>query len=841
MREWGAEWLDRREASGVRAIKDDRTRWRVHVSDFAPWIDAPLASVTRAQAREWWTLIGQRRSSSLRHKDRGRPLEAQTLRNILNLVRRCFADAYEDELIPVNPFEGLRVHRSRRASTRVKSTVAEPDERAVGLAAVPYPERWMVEVALGSGMRQGEQWSLLLADLHLDAPKPWATVRFGNADGPTKGGQVHEVWIFGMALTALRAWLAQLSSYAPKNPLGLVFPTRNGKRRAKSAVFRSFERFGRAIGRHFRWHDCRHTCGTALIAGWDGPAWSLEAVCDQFGHSSTRVTERYARIAARVAGKAAARMAPERVPVHVPVFARRPRARRAKRGKEVESTNDVDGGEKTSENAGDGAVAKWLGIGLQNREPPPDELAECRARVADCEAEIAELLVLLTNEKRRANENAEAHFGALKDCEALRVQLVAAQQRVADAARWESGFVEMARKARDELATEKDVAKDRLGIIHDLRAELALAHRATQPKPESDRARALVWLTRVGSCTTPAEVESLAEEFAKVRHEGASDADAARVPVARDVSRLDVVSPALHAEGVRARSAERAPSSASGVAVGSAQLEVGDRVGVPGGRTLGTAALKFAIGDRVRLIAKVACLAPVGSCGTIERSWPAYEAGGRSYPETFHVDELTDPQGQRYPGIVVPASVLDIVPTSPLGASDVARLCDVEPEPAHRASSPTYTAEGEYSPSAMDRQRLDPSRKLGDPGCVCGCGGSGGRCLRSVPDEAFKATELSRTALREQPTRPELADADDGEERATLHLHREELLTLARTRTNERDAARALVDAAKRERLALRGELLALQVRHRTAIGLLNDVDRAGVRVATFLSDEVKS
>lgn len=206
----------------------------------------------------------------------------------------------------------------------------------------------------------------------------------------------------------------------------------------------------------------------------------------------------------------------------------------------------------------------------------------------------------------------------------------------------------------------------------------------------------------------------------------------------------------------------------------------------------------------------------------------------------------------------VPTSGLDIVPTSPPGlleseASMTWRLAServanlklaqdaADAAAAHRAASPTYTAEGEYSPSAMDRQRLDPSRKLGDPGCVCGCGGSGGRCLRSVPDEAFKATELSRTALREQPTRPELADADDGEERATLHLHREELLTLARTRTNERDAARALVDAAKRERLALRGELLALQVRHRTAIGLLNDVDRAGVRVATFLSDEVKS
>lgn len=49
------------------------------------------------------------------------------------------------------------------------------------------------------------------------------------------------------------------------------------------------------IKRRVRWHDLRHTCATALLAGWWGRKWTLDEVAKMLGHGSTQVTERYAR------------------------------------------------------------------------------------------------------------------------------------------------------------------------------------------------------------------------------------------------------------------------------------------------------------------------------------------------------------------------------------------------------------------------------------------------------------------------------------------------------------------------------------------------------------------
>ncbi len=161
--------------------------------------------------------------------------------------------------------------------------------------------------------------------MHLRVPDPvdptkelsYIDVRYGKKDhGPTKSGKPRRIPLFGMGLSAMEAWLAILPTYAPENPLGLVFPTpktsrsRGGYRRGKSKVPKSWikRQKARILGkdRKFWWHALRHTFATALLCGWWKRRWSLHEVAELLGHSSTEVTEMYAHMLDSALSEAAA-------------------------------------------------------------------------------------------------------------------------------------------------------------------------------------------------------------------------------------------------------------------------------------------------------------------------------------------------------------------------------------------------------------------------------------------------------------------------------------------------------------------------------------------------------
>ncbi len=297
VRTWGLRWLNWREHDGVRSIADDRGRWRTHVES-DPIADMLLTdAATWIAAREWYARLSAKTANASRTKNKWktqRPLALQTLRNVVNLVRQVFEAAKEAELIAGNPFATLRPKRTRGARTKDVWCILRVQEQDAALFAMPTPERWIAAVALGSLARKSELWNLRLEDVHAAAPRPFMVLRYGTADGATKGGRPRRVPLFGMALEAMRYWLAQLPTYAPTNPDELVFPDRNGKRRSKKHNPRGFSRVSKIIGRPFRWHDWRHTGCTSLVAGWwDGEAWSKERVQRIAGHSSVVTTERY--------------------------------------------------------------------------------------------------------------------------------------------------------------------------------------------------------------------------------------------------------------------------------------------------------------------------------------------------------------------------------------------------------------------------------------------------------------------------------------------------------------------------------------------------------------------
>ncbi len=329
--ELGNEFLASR--SGNRSSKDDGGRWRKHVAS-SP-LGKRVPSTVSVKDVVTWVAALQTKKTSYDPKKHGKretkPLSWQTRKHALNLLRRFFVWAVEQEHATVNPCLGLKVARrdGDEGEGYQEGWYLDASEQAKAFEILnDDPERWIVAFAIGTGLRQGEQWCLHLEDVHVDGDDPHALVRFGSWDAKRKryrspkgragDKKTRRVPLFGLALDAAREWLKVLPTYAPHNPHGLMFPTpaaekdgtdghrdyRGGARRmgkppacwAKVVAALDIPRLGRKPW----WHLLRHTCASSLVSGWWGQRWRLEDVRAVLGHSSVKVTERYAHLVPNV-------------------------------------------------------------------------------------------------------------------------------------------------------------------------------------------------------------------------------------------------------------------------------------------------------------------------------------------------------------------------------------------------------------------------------------------------------------------------------------------------------------------------------------------------------------
>lgn len=315
LRGWGKRWLRDRELAGSRNVASDKSRWHLHILT-APFAEWPLKSIERRDVKAWL--------KKLRETAPG----WQTRKHALTLLRRALGDAMEDEVVDRNVAAGIKFARPDEANDKWTFLLHEEQTRLAtcelpaaspAMAFARQAERFIALVAIGSGLRQGEQWNLELRDVHVKDASPWLFVRWGSMGKTPKGGKTRRVPLFGVGLAAMRAWLAVLPQYAKRNEHGLVFPTPRGCRRQKSkqpATWASLLATAkldvapkRHDGRTVRWHDLRHTCASSLLAGWWGRRWTLEEVRDLLGHSSVTITERYAHLAPTVIAETASKTA----------------------------------------------------------------------------------------------------------------------------------------------------------------------------------------------------------------------------------------------------------------------------------------------------------------------------------------------------------------------------------------------------------------------------------------------------------------------------------------------------------------------------------------------------
>lgn len=313
--------LDRREHEGIRGIDHERNRYRTHIegTELASML---LVDIRPKHIREWVREMGAKNARGQVHL-----LATQTTKRSLSLISAVGNAAVEDELVEMDFASGVKVKKRIDARSTVdKFTILTLEEQIAiaDCAAIPITDRLAIRFAIGTGLRQGEQFSLRLHDIITGHDDPHVLVRYGGKkDLAPKSGKVRRVTLFGDSLVVSKEWTFQIADFAPDNPLGLAFPTSRGFRRpvgkplgAGYALKRHLAHVG--ITRRVRWHDLRHTFCSNLANGTLGKTWPLVVVKEMAGHSSVMITERYVHTSQRDMAKLGA----ETPFAHAPTIAR---------------------------------------------------------------------------------------------------------------------------------------------------------------------------------------------------------------------------------------------------------------------------------------------------------------------------------------------------------------------------------------------------------------------------------------------------------------------------------------------------------------------------------------
>lgn len=303
--DYGPVVLERRAVQGVRGIRSERHRWKLHIAPAAVAL-LGLRTVRSRDIRAWLRDMAAKLASDTRGE---RVLSSASIKRAFALLSSIFAAAVEDELIEVNPCTGVKVpKRVDERSTHEKLTYLTVDEQRalVTCEAIPYAHRVAIRFAIATGLRQGEQMNLPIADVHLDDPEPYVHVRFGSPGLPPKSGKLRKVPLFGDGLDAARA-AVELAKAHPNNPEAIVFPTPTGRRNGIGKPLGRAKVNGKHVCawkaalklagvRDVKWHSLRHTTGTNLVTGALGRRWTLEEIQPLMGHSAIAITQIYAKV-----------------------------------------------------------------------------------------------------------------------------------------------------------------------------------------------------------------------------------------------------------------------------------------------------------------------------------------------------------------------------------------------------------------------------------------------------------------------------------------------------------------------------------------------------------------
>lgn len=208
--QYAAKWLALREASGVKSLRNERSRLTHHV---LPVLGAkPLDAVRRSDVRD--LIAGYAASVS---EETGKPPAPRMVHRVYEDLRTMFAHAVEvDEILPASPCT-LRVRRGelpkkKDADPRWRtSAVYDRDEveRLIGDERIPLPRRVTYALLFLTGARVGEVVGLRWKDYEPKMrPLGRLLVATQKDDEETKTGSTREVPVHPVLASMLDPWRA---------------------------------------------------------------------------------------------------------------------------------------------------------------------------------------------------------------------------------------------------------------------------------------------------------------------------------------------------------------------------------------------------------------------------------------------------------------------------------------------------------------------------------------------------------------------------------------------------------------------------------------------------------
>jgi len=269
-------------------------------ADFAKWLEEPLSTFNA------WRLESWRRD---RLKDGVKPV---TLNRQLDTLKAALRKAVEWGVIDTHPLQGLKrlkvdddervrfltaaeENRLRDALVKRETQLREARDRfnrwREARHKAPLPARTetfvdhlrpLVLLALNTGLRRGELFSLRWSDIDLDGAM--LTVRAAAA----KSGDSRRVPLNAEAVGTLEGWHRQNKPAAA----AYVFPGEEGARLTNvNKAWASLCKLAKVA--EFRFHDCRHHFASRLVQkGVD-----LNTVRALLGHADLKMTLRYSHLA----------------------------------------------------------------------------------------------------------------------------------------------------------------------------------------------------------------------------------------------------------------------------------------------------------------------------------------------------------------------------------------------------------------------------------------------------------------------------------------------------------------------------------------------------------------